>query len=143
MVLCKNTEARNMKVDPNDHTRWKHKIGWQNRGCVWDRIASEWSGKEHWSIKTKRCQTAEDKRDFMTCSMSSVKHSVTHRLKIGESVRQTQSEERPEDSGTTRQVNFTARWDKSFRNKLAVFRKQCIQKKNCIFSGTDRRSRET
>ena len=45
---------RNMKVDPNNHTRWKHKIGWHNRGCVWDKIASEWSGKHDWSSKRKK-----------------------------------------------------------------------------------------
>ena len=39
-------KATNMKVDPKNHTRWKHTWGWHNRGCVWDKIASEWSGKD-------------------------------------------------------------------------------------------------
>ena len=29
-----NTKARNMTVDPTNHTRWKHKWWWHNRGCV-------------------------------------------------------------------------------------------------------------
>ena len=38
---------------PNDHTRWKHKFGWHNRGCVWDKIASEWRVKQDWHNKRK------------------------------------------------------------------------------------------
>ena len=73
-----------MTLDPNNHERWKLTLGWHNsHGCVWRKIGSEWSGKADLSIKRKRCQTAEDKRDFVTFfSMSTVKHSVIHRLKL-------------------------------------------------------------
>ena len=54
------------RVDPNDHTRWKHMSRWHNRGCVWDHIASEWSGEEEWSVKRKRCQGVEDNMDSVT-----------------------------------------------------------------------------
>ena len=40
------TKAIELKTDPYNHTGWKHMWGWHNRGCVWDKIASEWSGKE-------------------------------------------------------------------------------------------------
>ena len=50
-----------MKVDPGNHTRWKHK--WEsgtNRVWVWHNTASEWSGEE----QRRRCQCEERiKRD--------------------------------------------------------------------------------
>ena len=33
---------------------------------VWDKVASERARKEEWSGRRKRCQTAEDKRDFIS-----------------------------------------------------------------------------
>ena len=57
---------RNMKVDPlNNHTRWKHKIGWQNRGCVWDKIASG-RGQENMTgaAKGRRCQDGGGEKIF-------------------------------------------------------------------------------
>ena len=59
-----NTRAIIMKHDPCNHTRWKHKWSLHTRGCVWDRVASEWSEKEQWNKERKKCQTAEDKRVF-------------------------------------------------------------------------------
>ena len=56
---------------------------WHNCGCVWGKVASECAGKEEWSIKRKRCQTADDKRDFITLALQSVKHA-THRSRIGD-----------------------------------------------------------
>ena len=41
----------------------EHTWGWHNSGCVWDKVAFEWSDKEDWSMK--RCHTAEDKRDII------------------------------------------------------------------------------
>ena len=40
--------------------------------------ACEWSGKEELSMKRTRCQTAEDKRDFVTVALMSVEHSVLY-----------------------------------------------------------------
>ena len=39
---------------------------WHNRGCVWDKVAFEWAGKEEWSIDKETCQANEDKRDLIT-----------------------------------------------------------------------------
>ena len=36
------------------HTQWKRKWGWHNRGCVWDKVATEWAG-DAW----KKCWTAD------------------------------------------------------------------------------------
>ena len=38
-----------MKEDSENHTRWKHKLGWHNRGNVWHKMASSWAGKEDWT----------------------------------------------------------------------------------------------
>ena len=47
--LVAEYKNRNMTVEPNSHSRWKHKWRWHNRGCVWDKIASDWAGHEEWS----------------------------------------------------------------------------------------------
>ena len=42
----RNTKAMSIKVDPGNHTRWKHK--WEsgtNRGWVWDKTAWECQAK--------------------------------------------------------------------------------------------------
>ena len=53
-----------MNNDPKNHTRWKHMWGWHNRGCVWDKVAAEWAGKEDLTSKSARCQASEDKKRF-------------------------------------------------------------------------------
>ena len=59
--------AIEMSNDPNIHTRWRARgVGTINSGCVWDRVASDWTDKEEWSSTRKRCQTTEDKVDFIT-----------------------------------------------------------------------------
>ena len=45
--------------------------------------------------KEKRCQTAEDKRDFVTFAMFIVKLSVAHRPKVGECVKSNKEEQEP------------------------------------------------
>ena len=67
-----------MKTDSDNLTRWKHLWSWHIRGCVWDKVASEWASKEEWSSKRKKCLTAEDRRDFITVALHSVKHSTVH-----------------------------------------------------------------
>ena len=98
-----NTKTMNMKVDPKNHTIWKHKWSSHNRGCVWDKIASEWSGKEERCNKRKRCQKAEDKRGFVTFAMLCVKHQVAHRR-----CKTQQREERATDTGTASRIDFTS-----------------------------------
>ena len=35
--------------------------GWDNRGCVWDKVATARAGDEDWACERVRCQTLEDK----------------------------------------------------------------------------------
>ena len=49
---------------------------------MWDKVASEWAGREEWSSKRKRCLTAEDRRDFITFALQSVKPSTVHRSRF-------------------------------------------------------------
>ena len=48
-----STQASGMKEDPCNHTRWKHKWWWHNRGCVWNKRATDWVGEEDWMSKRK------------------------------------------------------------------------------------------
>ena len=50
-----STQARMMEEDPCNHTRWKHKWRWHNRGTFWDKMATDWAGKEDWMSKRKMC----------------------------------------------------------------------------------------
>ena len=61
-----STQASGMKSDPDNHTRWKHKCGWHNRGCVSNKLATEWSGKKDWTSKRAICHAFEDKKRFAT-----------------------------------------------------------------------------
>ena len=49
-------KALNMMVDPNNHTRWKHKWRWHHRECVWDKVVSEWAGAEDGMDKRIMCE---------------------------------------------------------------------------------------
>ena len=49
-------KALSMMVDLHNHTRWKHKLWWHHRGCVWEKIASEWAWAAEWSDKRTRFQ---------------------------------------------------------------------------------------
>ena len=64
-----------------------------------------WSEGEEWSIK-KKCRKAEDKGDFVTFAMLSVKHSVAHRPQIGQCVKSDKETERLKDIGTARLIHF-------------------------------------
>ena len=90
-----NTKARNITVDSNNHTRWKHMWEVHNRGCVGDKIAPEWAGEEEWSNKRRSCQNSVDKIDFVTLAMMSAKHSAVHRPIIGESIKPNKDRKAP------------------------------------------------
>ena len=70
-----------------DLTRdWKHKWEWHKRGCVWEKLASEWAWDEDWRSERHRCQNAVNKRDVVTFALVNVNHSVIHRPRTGETV---------------------------------------------------------
>ena len=93
-----NLQAEKMREDPYNHTCWKHIRGWHNRRCVWDKIPTEWSGKEN-GARENKCCTEEDKRDFVTFALSSVKHSVAHRPRIGERSKPVKEKKEPKILG--------------------------------------------
>ena len=71
-----------MENDPY-HTRRKHKWRWHTRGCVWDKLATEWAGDEDWTSKRTKCQAPEDKKRFVAFALKSVNHSTIHRTRAG------------------------------------------------------------
>ena len=56
------------------------------RGCVWEKLASEWAWDEDWRSERHRCQSPVDKRDVVTIALVNVNHSVMHRPRTGETV---------------------------------------------------------
>ena len=40
------THTEGMRDDPVNHTRWKQKWKWHNRGNVCDKLALDWAGKK-------------------------------------------------------------------------------------------------
>ena len=96
-LRCMAKYTRIVKVDRNNHTRWKHNFGWHNRlfGC--DNIASEWSGNGDLNQKKK------GQKGLLTLSML----SANTRSRTGQAwrVRKVeQREERAEDIEATRRV---------------------------------------
>ena len=51
-------------------------IGGADRGCVWDKVATEWAGDEDWACERARCQTVEDKKRFVTFELTSVNQTT-------------------------------------------------------------------
>ena len=74
-------QAEMMKRDPENHTRWRHKWRWHNRGNVWDKIATDWTGKEDWVREREVKSTLVDKYKFVTFALDSVKLFTLHKKK--------------------------------------------------------------
>ena len=75
LICCyfwQSTKAVEMKKDPYNHARWKHMWSWHNRGCVWDKVAADWSGDKDWTCETARCQTVEDEKRCVLFALQSV-----------------------------------------------------------------------
>ena len=73
------THTKGMRDDPMNHTRWKHKWKWHNRGKVWDKMASDWAGEEDWISKRKNKTSSADKADFVTRTLNRMNLSTVHR----------------------------------------------------------------
>ena len=112
MRLCieKHLEISSMKVYPNSHTRLETQMEMaDSRLCVWDKIASEWSGGEEWRIKRKKSIRRQRTREFVTLARMIVKHSVVHRPTSGdcaESNKEKKAEDIGTDNGTARLITF-------------------------------------
>ena len=70
-----------MERDPENHTRWKHKRRRHNREIVWEKIATDWAGKEEWMSKRKVKNTLSDMYQFVTFAIDRMKQSTVHRKK--------------------------------------------------------------
>ena len=62
-----------MERDPGNHTKWKHKWRWHNRGNVWDKIAKEWADEEDWM----RARDRKNTHTHMVISSNLVRPSWT------------------------------------------------------------------
>ena len=100
--------ARNMKVNPNNHTRWKHTWGWHSRGCVWDKTASEWSGKEKRCNKRNKCQKAEGHERLRDTCDAECKTPSRTQAENQRRCKTRQREETAKDTGTARRIDFTS-----------------------------------
>ena len=54
--------------------------GWHNRGCVSDKVVTEWARDEDWRREGARRQTIQDKSKFVTFALQSVTHSTLTRI---------------------------------------------------------------
>ena len=79
-----STQTKMMKDDPCNHTKRKHKWRWHNRGNVWDKIATDWAGKEDWMSPRKKRYALADETQFVTFALDSVKLSTVQRKAKGE-----------------------------------------------------------
>ena len=73
-----STQATGMKSDPYNHTRRKRKCGWHNRGCVWDKLATQWAGKADRTCKRVVCYAPEDKKNSSPLRSDCVNGSTVH-----------------------------------------------------------------
>ena len=55
-----------MKEDPRNHTLWKHKGSWHNRGTMWDNLVTEWAKNKDLMKKRSEKNTIDDKRNCET-----------------------------------------------------------------------------
>ena len=70
---------RMMKEDHENRTRWKHKWEWHNRGNVWDKLATCWTGKKNWMFARKEHNSPEDKYKFTTYIWDKLQLPTEHR----------------------------------------------------------------
>ena len=111
-------------------------VGWHNRGCVWDKVATDWAGDEDWTRERKRCQTMEDKKRFVTSALRSVTHSTMRRTRNGKKNQEKTEDKVPRirlSAGKTIHIREDGRqcshmetlsklWDKNTQGKLVIFK---------------------
>ena len=76
-------QTERMERDKGNHTRWKHKWRWHNRGNVWCKIATEWAGEEDWMRARIRKSTLEKKYQFVTFVLDRMNLSIEHKKSKG------------------------------------------------------------
>ena len=64
-----HTKAIKMKDYLCNHTRWKHKWRWHNRGCVFGtKSPPKWCGKEEWNTERKKGAKLQRTREISSLS---------------------------------------------------------------------------
>ena len=141
-------QAKMMKGDPDNHTRWKHKWVWHDRGNVWDKIALEWGGEEDWMSAGKMKSTLANKYKFVTFALDSVKLSTVHQENKGDGKGKTVKEDTEgpgtrghhhphtcaegqvvqisgDSDATCKWINGIFLWDRSTEDELANYKRPC------------------
>ena len=72
-------QTEGMRDDPLNHTGWKHKWNWHNRGNVWDNMSSDWAGEEDWISKRLDKTSSADKKEFVIRVLNRMNLSTVHR----------------------------------------------------------------
>ena len=88
-----------MERDSENHTRWKHKWRWHNRGNVCYKIATEWAGEEDWLRARNMKSTLDDKYQFVTFVIDRMKRSIVHRNNKGKDIGKKVKDKTPRDLG--------------------------------------------
>ena len=66
-VWWRNTNALNMEMNAGNHTKWKHKWRWHNRGCVCGtKLRRNGQVKQNAAQKLEGAREREDKLDVVT-----------------------------------------------------------------------------
>ena len=73
--------------------------GWHNRGNVWDKIATEWAGKDDWMRTRSMKSTLDDKYQFVTFVLDKMKLSTVRRKKKSKGVGKKIKDKTPRDLG--------------------------------------------
>ena len=108
-------QTRKMEEDPENRTRWNHKVRRHNRRNVWDEIATIWAGKKKkLDGRKKKKSTLEEKYKFVTFILSRMKLSTEHRKSKNLDIEKKIKDQTPRDKGPTVQLcgdsNVACKW---------------------------------
>ena len=70
----KNDERRSRKPH-----KMEAKVGWHNRGNVWDLMATCWAGEKHWMIERREQTSPKDKYKLITYILNKMKLTTEHK----------------------------------------------------------------
>ena len=123
-----STQAKGTKDDPCNHTRWKQRWAWHNRGCVWDKIATDWACKTDWMSERKKFFSLTDTTIIATFTLECVKVSGK-KVDGGQSSKRVKKVPQCSCVGTERwRVNgsmVSILWDSRQRKIGQIQRKRC------------------
>ena len=79
---------------------------------MWDKLRLQWAWAEHPMDKRRRCIGKKmDERDFVNFALMNVKHSVIHRPKTGDCLKETKERKEPRKLVfPTTPLNYAVAW---------------------------------